>query len=433
MLKTFYIINLGCRVNLYESISIAGQMINCGYKQVKNINNADICIINTCSVTSRADAKSRYFINKANNIKQINLIIVCGCFSQINYEKIIDKAHIIIGNVYKSNITKLIDEYLKKQQKIIKIIEPNLITKYESFPSYSYDNNTKGFIKIQDGCDYMCSYCLIPFARGRQRSVSPEIVISTIEKLINEGIYEIVLTGVNTAGYKYENCSFYDLLKMINELPGDFRVRISSIEPFQISHEIIDLITSNKKRWVQEFHLCLQSAHNKILLSMNRKYTIEQFYELCKYIRTKNKLASISTDYIVGFNNETIDTFNYSIKWLNKIKFSFMNIFPYSQRTLTLSAKKNENVVDLKTKFIWTKRLQEYANKWTHEYLKKFINKIVTVYFEKSKNNTQPNGYCEYFFKVYVNTKTNLNKKVLPVKIIKLEGNKLYGKITNTH
>ena len=220
---------------------------------------------------------------------------------------------------------------------------------------------------------------------------------------------------------------------MINELPGDFRVRISSIEPFQISHEIIDLITSNKKRWVQEFHLCLQSAHNKILLLMNRKYTIEQFYELCKYIRTKNKLASISTDYIVGFNNETIDTFNLSIKWLNKIKFSFMNIFPYSQRPLTLSAKKNENVVDLKTKFIWTKRLQEYANKWTHEYLKKFINKIVTVYFEKSKNNTQPNGYCEYFFKVYVNTKTNLNKKVLPVKIIKLEGNKLYGKITNTH
>jgi threonylcarbamoyladenosine tRNA methylthiotransferase MtaB len=359
-------------------------------------------------------------LNKASKNKTTKLIVVCGCFSQAS--KIdIPKVNIILGNKYKNEIPKLISQF--KDEKIIKVENLMLEKKFEH-SICDFKENTRAFIKIQDGCNFFCSYCLIPFVRGKQRSLEPQIIISDIKQLVKQGYKEIVLTGVNTAGYKYEKTNFYQLLKLINEISGNFRIRISSLEPFQIDKKIIDLI-SNNKRFCQVFHLCLQSANNKVLESMNRKYSIEKFISLCKYIKSKNKNASITTDYIVGFPNETIEMFNDSLKNLDKICFSDMHIFPYSDREGTAASKIKHIVSDTEKKkryFIIKNKCETYKN----EYLKSFINKTVSVLFEKSDTSVQA-GHSQYFFKVNVISKKKLQNQLLNVKIIKIKNNELIG------
>ena len=212
--KTFGLINLGCRVNLFESTVIIDQMIKSDFSYVKDYKNADIVIINTCSVTSRADRKSRYFINKICNLKQHPILVVAGCYSQINANQIKEEtnASIIIGNKYKNKIPELIKEYMQNKKQIVLIDNLFKETKMEEFPTFSFCENTRAVIKIQDGCNFMCSYCLIPFSRGRQRSLNHNTILASINELIKANFYEIILTGVNTAGYLDENnYTFFDL------------------------------------------------------------------------------------------------------------------------------------------------------------------------------------------------------------------------------
>ena len=426
--KTFSCINLGCRVNLFEITAIIDQMINSGFKYVKDYKKSNICIINTCTVTSRADSKCRNLINRISKLENNEVLVIIGCYSQINYQYINCQGDIILGNKYKNQLPKLICNFYKNHQQIIKVDDLSQERTFEELPVYSFCENTRAVIKIQDGCDFMCSYCLIPFARGRQRSLEHKKILDTIIDLVDKGFYEIVLTGVNTAGYKDQDYSFYDLLSDIDKLPGNFRVRISSIEPFQISKKIINLVTKNKNRWAQEFHLCLQSANDEILKAMNRKYTVKQFIELCNYIRLKNPLASITTDYIVGYNNETDEIFKDSIKNLKIINFAYMNIFPYSVRQRTKGSFE-KNQVEAKTKFARVKKIQTLADACTKKYLDCFINKTVNVWFEHSNSKEVQSGHSEYFFKVYVKTKKNLYSQLLKVLITKNENNKLFGKI----
>lgn len=426
--KTFSCINLGCRVNLFEITAIIDQMINSGFKYVKDYKKSNICIINTCTVTSRADSKCRNLINRISKLENNEVLVIIGCYSQINYQYINCQGDIILGNKYKNQLPKLICNFYKNHQQIIKVDDLSQERTFEELPVYSFCENTRAVIKIQDGCDFMCSYCLIPFARGRQRSLGHKKILDTIIDLVDKGFYEIVLTGVNTAGYKDQDYSFYDLLSDIDKLPGNFRVRISSIEPFQISKKIINLVTKNKNRWVQEFHLCLQSANDEILKAMNRKYTVKQFIELCNYIRLKNPIASITTDYIVGYNNETDEIFKDSIKNLKIINFAYMNIFPYSVRQRTKGSFE-KNQVEAKTKFTRVKKIQILADACTKKYLDCFINKTVNVWFEHNNSKEIQSGHSEYFFKVYVKTKKNLHSQLLKVLITKNENNKLFGKI----
>ncbi len=427
--KKFSCINLGCRVNLFESTAIIDQMIKNGFKFTKDYKKSNICIINTCTVTSRADSKCRNMINRAR--KYAKVLVIIGCYSQINSEYSTLHGDIILGNKFKKQLPKLINAFYKHKRQIVKVNNLSHEKEFEEFPVYSFCENTRAVIKIQDGCDFMCSYCLIPYARGRQRSLSHTKVLKTIKSLVSKNFYEIVLTGVNTAGYKDKNYTFYDLLKDIDKLYGNFRVRISSIEPFQINKQIIDLITKNKSRWVQEFHLCLQSANDKILKSMNRKYTINQFYELCKYIRIKNPLASITTDYIVGYNNETDQIFKECVKNLKKINFSFINIFPYSVRKNTRGSFES-NQIDTKTKFLRVKKISELANKCTKNYLNNFINKKVKVWFENSNLKNIQVGHSQYFFKVYVKTKKKLHNQLYDVLINRNVDNKLFGRLVSS-
>ncbi len=429
MNKTFILINLGCRVNLFESTAITDQLIGLGFKKVDNLQDAQIVILNTCSVTAKADRKCRNYINRIKKSKTLEVFVVIGCFSQINYDYVKFKADITLGNKHKNNIPKLIEQFYKTKTPIVLVEDLSQERKFEEMNKYSFCENTRAIIKIQDGCDFMCSYCLIPYARGRQRSLNHNLVLSTIAKLAKKGFYEIVLTGVNTAGYNDNGYTFYNLLCDINKLKEKFRVRISSIEPFQISKEIIDLICTNKQRWCQHFHLCLQSANDIVLKEMHRKYTFIFFEKLCEYIRSVNPLVSITTDYIVGYCNESDQLFNDSINNLILIHPDFMNIFPYSLRPKTIDNFKN-NIVSEIQKHKRLNQITKLSHLWTNDYLRQFLNKTVEVYFENSKRAKIQCGHSQYFFKVNVFEKNNLHTQVHNVLITKInENNEVFGKI----
>lgn len=424
--QNFFKINLGCKVNLYEINAIASQLTKRNFHEVNDINKANIVIINTCSVTNKADAKSRNMISKAARAKLKPLVVVMGCFAQINkkwFEK--NKINIVVGCHDKTKIIKYIENYHHPINKIVNIKE---IKQFEQFPNYQSLNNTRAFLKIQDGCNNYCHYCLIPYCRGQQRSMTAVNVIKAIKYFIKCDYKEIVLTGVNTAGYKDKNTDFYKLLLMLDKLKGDFRIRISSLEPFQINKKIINLFAKNKKRWANQIHLCLQSANNQVLKQMNRKYNYNTFFNLVKYIRTKMPNVAITTDYMVGYGLETNQQFNNGLINLKKLKLADINIFIYSRRKATVADKLYKHDLDpiicrqrynkVEQVKIWCKKL----------YLHSLINKTLEVIIEKS-NMPLWHGYSSEFIKVYCHSYKKLLGKKLKIKITKYYKDGLFGKI----
>jgi threonylcarbamoyladenosine tRNA methylthiotransferase MtaB len=247
--KTFCITTLGCRTNICESNIISDQLINNGAKITDDIDNADVCIVNTCCVTKRAEIKSHYFIKRAIRSPKCKLIVIVGCLPQISY-KVFNhpKIGIILGTKDKTSLVNYIQKY-ERNNRIVNVTNFQNNDVLEKYQIVGKSNNTRAFMKIQDGCNFMCSYCIIPFVRGRQRSLPHNEIMKMIQSFVNKGYKEIVLTGVNTAGYQDKNnYKFLDLLKDIDNLDGNFRIRISSLEPFQINHTIIDLMTTNPKR-----------------------------------------------------------------------------------------------------------------------------------------------------------------------------------------
>jgi threonylcarbamoyladenosine tRNA methylthiotransferase MtaB len=406
--QKFNVVTLGCKVNLFESNSIINQLKNESAIYVDTIEEADFCIINTCCVTRRAETKSRYFINRAIRSSKCKLIIVIGCFSQLNPKLFQDKKiGIILGTKYKSILYSLLKSY-QPGECIVQIENFTKKDIFEEFEQETFIENTRAFVKIQDGCDYMCSYCIIPFVRGRQRSLEHKHILQLIEELVNKDYKEIVLTGINTAGYR-ENAhyNFFNLLSDINDMKGNFRVRISSLEPFQINHQIIDLIANNKHRFCQHFHLCVQSASNNIIRAMKRDYTIEEFINICEYIRKQSPLASITTDYIVGFPTETQEDFIEGVDNLKLIKFANMHIFPYSPRPMTQASKLNNIVSDTtkKDRMFQIEALNKYSE---NEYLSHFIGKEVEVLFEQPKQRGEQLGHSQFYFTIKVKTNKQL-------------------------
>lgn len=411
-MKTFFAINLGCKVNLFETNAVCSQLRQAGFKQVTHINKANIVLINTCSVTNKADAKSRNMINRAKSAKLKPIVVVMGCFSQLNKSN----ADIVVGTNNRSNIVEYLNQYLKNRKPIIKIDQNQT---FEEFPCFKYFDNTRAFLKIQDGCNFFCNYCLIPYCRGRQRAMNHQHVLSSIKWYVKQGYKEIVLTGVNTAGYQDDQYSFYDLLSDINKLDGNFRIRISSLEPFQISKKIIDLLASNPNRWANQIHLCLQSANDKLLNDMNRKYKINDFIKLVKYIKNKMLNVSITTDYIVAFPTETETLFKNCLINLEKIKFSNMNIFIYSRRKGTAADKKYVNDINSIVARNRFNVVNELRLKHQKQYLQSLVGKTLDVLVEKSKAPLM-HGYSSEFVKVVFKNKTNLRNELVKIKITKL-------------
>lgn len=429
-MNTFAIHTLGCKVNLFESNIIKNDLIMNGLVEVPFESKADVYIINTCTVTNKADSKSKFFIRKAYKNNNDAIIVVAGCMSQIN-KNLMDelKISIQIGNKYKNSVFDLLKTYEKNKERIIRIENILLEKKFESNKNFTFLENTRAFIKIQDGCNFMCSYCIIPFSRGKQRSELSENILKQIKNLVSQNYKEIVLTGVNTAGYLDEKGNtFFDLLNEISKLNGDFRVRISSVEPFQITDEIINLVTTNKKRFCQHWHICLQSGSDSVLKEMNRKYTTNEFYELINKILIKSPETNFTTDYIVGFPTESNDDQKKSIDFLNKISLYDMHIFPYSKRNGTKSSFLK--TIDEKTKNQRLKEIQSICILNKRKNLKRFLDKNLEVLFEKKNNDDKYwSGYSNQYCRVYVDSKNNLENQIKIVKIKKITFDGLFGEI----
>lgn len=427
-LKTFSIMTLGCKVNSYESNIIQNDLLSYGLIKVPFGEPSDITIINTCSVTNTADAKSRNFINRVNKTNPDSIVLVCGCYSQVasNDLKKDFGIDILIGNKYKNNVIELINEYFNNHKQVVKIDNLLLEKEFENNQVEVYKDKTRAFVKIQDGCNYMCSYCIIPFTRGRQRSKNFTFLINEITTLVSNGYKEIVLTGVNTAGYNYETKNFYDLLLAINNLAGDFRVRISSLEPFQINDDIIKLIATNPSRFAPHWHICLQSGSDSVLQAMNRKYTTNEFLTLVQKIYSLNPQTAISTDYICGFPTETDHDHQDSIEFVKQVGFLKLHVFPYSPRKFTPAAKLHQ--VHDANKTVRVNEMLKISEQLTNQFIKKFIDKDVWVLFEKYEHQIN-SGYSGQYFIVNVQSNTNYNNQLKKVRVKKVIFDQVFGEI----
>lgn len=411
---TFKIYTLGCKVNTYESNVIEEQLIKEGYKKVKQNEHADVIIVNTCTVTNTSDSKSRKMIHRAKN--EGSIVIACGCMIQNKKED--ENADILIGNVGKSKIDKYIKEYLKNNEKIIDIKDV-MNTCFEEMKLNNF-NKTRAFVKIQDGCNNFCSYCIIPYTRGNVRSKSKEDVLIEIKELVNKGHKEIVLTGIHTGHYgeENENYKLADLLLDILKIEGLERLRISSIEITELDDKFLNVLKDNKIL-VDHMHIPLQSGCDKILKLMNRKYDIKYFKEKINTIRNIRPNISITTDLIVGFPNETEEDFNETIKNIQEINFSKIHVFPYSRRKGTI-ADEMENQIKEEIKKERVKKIMEISNELEKKYMEKFVGEYLEFIPEIKKDNYLI-GHTGNYIMVKLESNEELNHNSKTVKISKIE------------
>lgn len=415
------IYTLGCKVNIYESEYVTTLLKKNNYKIVTFDEEADIYIINTCTVTNESDKKSRKIINKARKKNSNAIIVVMGCYSQIGKEKI--DADIILGNKDKSKIVEIINEYLENKEQLKRIYNLSDV-KFENMEIENFEVHTRAFVKIQDGCNAFCSYCIIPYARGNIRSKAEDDVIREITNLVNKGYKEIVLTGIHTGKYGIDiNNNLGILLKKIVRIKGLYRIRLSSIEINEITDEIIDLM-KNDKIIASHLHIPLQSGSNKILKLMNRRYDKDYFIDRIEKIRKVREDISITTDLIVGFPNEEEKDFLETMDTLRKIGFMHIHTFPYSKRDGTKASIMNNQVNDvIKKKRV--KEVIELSDKMEEEFYKNNIGKIYEGVTEIHKNGNVI-VHTSNFIPVILEQKID-NNKIVKVKIVKVDKLKVYG------
>ena len=367
----FLINTLGCKVNTYESNVIRDIFLNEGYEESNS--NVDIAVINTCTVTNTSDSKSLKVIKHTIKNNPNAIVIVCGCFSQINPDRLKDMegVSIVLGNYNKSKIMDYISQYKKDKKQIIDVRELN-DEKFECMKLNNF-NKTRAFVKIEDGCENFCSYCIIPYSRGKVRSKLMEEVLDEVNTLVNNGHREIVLTGIHTGHYgaDIKEYDFSDLLNEICKIKGLERLRISSIEITELDDKFLETLKNNKII-VDHMHIPLQSGCDKTLKEMNRKYDVAYFKDKIKKIRSIRPNISITTDVIVGFPNETEDDFNTTVNTIKEIKFTKLHVFPFSVRKLTV-AETMDNQIDEKTKKERVHILMNISKELELDYMNKFV------------------------------------------------------------
>ena len=421
-MKTIAFHTLGCKVNTYESNAMLKIFNEAGYQEVDFKEIADVYVINTCTVTNTGDSKSRQMIRKAIRKNPQATVCVVGCYSQIAPEEIeqIEGVGVVLGTQHRKDIVKYVDEYLKTGKPVIKVDNVMNLKKFEDLNIDRF-KNTRAFLKIQDGCNNFCTYCIIPYARGRVRSRDKDSVLNQAKTLVANGYVEIVLTGIHTAGYgeDLDNYSFYDLLVDLVKIDGLKRLRISSIETSQISDEIINLIGSNDII-VDNLHIPLQSGCDATLKRMNRKYTTSQYLEKINKIRNYLPNIAFTTDVIVGFPGESDEEFEETYNFIKEVNYSELHVFPYSPRRNTPAAKMKDQVDD-KIKHERVNRLLELSKELNRDFALKQIGKTLKVLFEK-RDGDYLVGHASDYLKVRVKTTDNLIGEIVEVKINNYEG-----------
>ena len=418
-MKTFTTYNLGCKVNAYELSAISSLLIKEGF--IEDNNNPDVVIINTCSVTATADQKSRQHIRKMQKLFPHAVIAVMGCYSQGNHKFIEEeiKPTILLGTSHRKDVVELIKKALKEGGNYKVIDENTRNFAYEELGITSYTENVRAFLKIQDGCNNFCTYCIVPYRRGKMRSREKENVIKEATYLVNQGYQEIVLSGIHVGGYGQDlgNVSFSDLVEELSNIKGLKSLRISSIEESEIDDKLIDLIT-HKDNLAKHLHIPLQSGSNRILKLMNRKYNREQFISKMKRIKSLMPDVMISSDVIVGFPKESeedfLDTYN-----LCKECFDMLHVFPYSMRPGTVAAKMDEQISP-EVKKQRSKRLLDLSNQLYEKFANRFIDQEVTVLVEKyDKEKCQNIGHTSNYISVKIPNKESMVGEYVTIKIKK--------------
>ena len=419
-MKKYKIITLGCKVNTYESESMAQQLDANGYSLASDNDSVDLVVINTCTVTSTSDQKSRQMIRKAIKTYPGAKILVTGCYSQMSGEFIstIEGVDVVIGNTKKGNIIELLTKKEEISSVLVDIQQGRTIKEYEEMKVTSYHENTRAYLKIQDGCNNFCSYCVIPYARGPLRSRNKDDVLNEAKELVSKGFKEIVLTGIHTAAYgeDFENYSFFDLLCDLVKIEGIKRIRISSIEETEITDDIIKLVFTNEKV-VNHFHIPLQSGCDTVLKRMNRKYDTQQFYDKILKIREVVEDVAITADVIVGFPQETEEEFEKTYEFIKKVGFAELHVFPYSMRSGTPAARMSGQV-DPKIKKERVHKLLELNKELANKYANGFQDRELDVLFETYDEKTgYVTGHTTNYLKVSCKGTEDLLNKIVKVRI----------------
>ena len=418
-------ITLGCKVNTYESEYILSSFKDKGFSIVNDNSKADIYIINTCSVTNQSDAKSRKVINRIVRENSDAIVVVMGCFIEANQDYTHDGVSIIIGNKDKKRIVDLVLEYIE-DRKAKKLLYPNFDNEFEDMFITNMSSRTRAFVKIQDGCENFCSYCIIPYTRGKCRSKKKSVVIDEVTSLVNNGYKEVVLTGIHTGHYGEDgNTTFPELLKELVQIPKLERLRISSIEITELNEDFLKVL-KNSPIIVDHLHIPLQAGSDTILELMNRKYDTKYFMNKIQEIRKIRPLISITTDVIVGFPSETDELFRETYDFIKKVGFTKLHVFPYSRRKGT-KADLMPNQIDEIIKKDRVNELINLSNSLEKEYLDNFVNKVVEVLIETNDNNISV-GHTGNYLKVVINKELEKNE-LINVKIIKRVDNYLEGEV----
>ena len=422
-MKTVAFITLGCKVNQYETNAMTQQFIEKGYKIVEHTEKADIYIVNTCTVTNMSDRKSRQMLRRVKELNTDAIVIACGCYAQVAKEELekIEEIDLVLGNNEKKDIVQYVEKYLKSKIPEIQAEDVMEQREFVEFGDVTFTEKTRAVIKIQDGCDRFCSYCIIPYARGRVRSRRPEHIISEITKIAEEGIKEVVITGIHIASYGKdfkEDYTLINLLEEINQIKGIERIRLGSIEPLLITEEFVNRLKKLEKI-CHQFHLSLQSGCDETLKRMNRRYTTEQFQEITKLLRKNFKDSILTTDIIVGFPGETDEEFNKTYSFLEQIKFYKMHVFKYSPRKGTKAAIMPNKIEDNK-KEERSRKLISLSNKNQKEYNKSYVGKELEILFEEEKNGFYQ-GHTKNYILAHYKTTQNLENKMIKLKCIEAE------------
>ena len=425
---------LGCKLNFSETSTIGKQFLNRGFDIVDYSEHADVYVINTCTVTDNADRECRQVVRRALKNNPDAFVVVTGCYAQLRPEEIakIDGVDAVLGSNEKFNLFSYLENFNKKELSCIHVSPTEELNSFN--PSYSSDadNRTRAFFKVQDGCDYKCSFCTIPLARGKSRSAKPDEVISEFKELLKAGYKEIILTGVNVGDYSsthnldhnlnpapMPDVDLYSLLKQMLEVEGDYRIRISSIEPNLLTDEILEL-TANDARMCSHFHIPLQSGSSRILKLMQRRYTTDDYKNLIAKAHNKIAGLGVGVDVIVGFPGETEDDFLETYSFLRELPISYLHVFTYSERpnTKAISMPGQVEILERKRRGNMLRILSE---KKKHEFYESMIGRELIALFEYENHD----GFMKGFSSNYVRIKTLYNSEIInkfvPVKITEVD------------
>lgn len=423
----FKVLNLGCKVNTYESTYIEETFLKNGYIEASSLDDANIIVVNTCSVTNMADQKSKKMLRRIKRENPKAIIIACGCSVQnkIDDYKNLD-IDILIGNDNKSKVLDYVKDYLINKNKIIDYNESRN-KKFDSMILDKFKKHTRAFIKIEDGCDNFCSYCVIPLLRGTVRCKDFDESIKEAKMLAENGHKEIVLVGIHTGRYESNGKDLTDLINEISKIDKIVRIRLSSIEITELNDKFLDMLKTNKKL-VDHLHIPLQAGSDEILKLMNRKYDLDYYFNKINTIRSIRPNINITTDVIVGHPYETKELFNKTIETCNKIKFGKIHVFPYSKRDNTVAASMN-NQVSEEEKKIRSNILCKLSEDLEIEYQSKYLNQELEIITEINNKN-EIVGFTNNYIKVLIENKENLtNNMLVKVKLLNIKDGYVISKL----